>query len=87
LNELEKNLDKGLAELADSNNQVTHLHDLLSSLQTHLLAYCSINTYDSPLVCVFLNVSLCMYLTYLRFTNQQLMKTWLSILHIHALLF
>ncbi|PNF15872.1 hypothetical protein B7P43_G07996 [Cryptotermes secundus] len=50
LNELEKNLDKGQAELADSTNQVTHLHDLLSSLQTHLLAYCSINTYDSPLL-------------------------------------
>lgn len=50
MNELEKNLDKGQAELADSTNQVTHLHDLLSSLQTHLLAYCSINTYDSPLV-------------------------------------
>jgi len=54
LNELEKNLDKGQAELADSNNQVTHLHDLLSSLQTHLLAYSSINTYDSPMVsCLF----------------------------------
>ncbi|XP_069694063.1 probable E3 ubiquitin-protein ligase HERC1 isoform X1 [Periplaneta americana] len=50
LNELEKNLDKGQAELAESSNQVTHLHNLLSSLQTHLLAYCSINTYDSPML-------------------------------------
>ncbi|XP_021933596.1 probable E3 ubiquitin-protein ligase HERC1 isoform X3 [Zootermopsis nevadensis] len=51
LNELEKNLDKGQAELAaDSSSQVTHLHDLLSSLQTHILAYCSVNKHDSPLL-------------------------------------
>ncbi|XP_071450243.1 probable E3 ubiquitin-protein ligase HERC1 [Hetaerina americana] len=46
LNEVEKNLDKGEAELNSSGAPISHLHDLLSSLQTHLLAHCTVNVED-----------------------------------------
>ncbi|XP_046401290.1 probable E3 ubiquitin-protein ligase HERC1 isoform X2 [Ischnura elegans] len=46
LNEIEKNLDKGEAELCTSGAPISHLHDLLSSLQTHLLAHCTVNVED-----------------------------------------
>ncbi|XP_062869323.1 probable E3 ubiquitin-protein ligase HERC1 isoform X2 [Trichomycterus rosablanca] len=42
--ELEKNSDKQLQGTSSSdNNQPAHLHDLLCSLQKHLLAYCHMN--------------------------------------------
>ncbi|KAG8223094.1 hypothetical protein J437_LFUL002042, partial [Ladona fulva] len=46
LNEIEKNLDKGEAEVCSSGAPISHLHDLLSSLQTHLLAHCTVNVED-----------------------------------------
>ncbi|XP_068081364.1 probable E3 ubiquitin-protein ligase HERC1 [Anabrus simplex] len=50
LNELEKNLDKGQTDVCDGVSTVNSLHNLLSSLQTHLLAYCSMSNSDSSLV-------------------------------------
>nr|CAD7425857.1 unnamed protein product [Timema monikensis] len=41
LNDLEKSLEKGQVEMAVAINPVCHLHDLLSSLQTHVLAFCA----------------------------------------------
>ncbi|KAJ8891492.1 hypothetical protein PR048_004020 [Dryococelus australis] len=47
LNEMEKNLDKGMVEILEIINPVNHLHDLLSSLQMHLLAFCSMHTQEN----------------------------------------
>ncbi|XP_063233987.1 probable E3 ubiquitin-protein ligase HERC1 isoform X2 [Bacillus rossius redtenbacheri] len=46
LSELEKNMDMGMVEVVEIINPVNHLHELLSSLQTHLLAFCSTHVQD-----------------------------------------
>ncbi|CAG2067969.1 unnamed protein product, partial [Timema podura] len=50
LNDLEKSLEKGQVEMAVAINPVCHLHDLLSSLQTHVLAFCAAQGQEANLV-------------------------------------
>nr|CAD7438539.1 unnamed protein product [Timema bartmani] len=50
LNDLEKSLEKGQVEMAVAINPVCHLHDLLSSLQTHVLAFCAAQGQEANLL-------------------------------------